>query len=910
MRFLSSTALLIAVGACSQTIAPPVLPVIGEIPVDQIPGISRPSLFDSDWSTRPDRVWIGADFWANRLQDWRLRDGRAECVSTRLPFRSLHLLPSQISNDDGEVVVRVRTGALPAEDGEVPDGALSGVLLGAGAADLDYRAAALVQSAPGPGGGWLAGLRADGTLVLRDFENAPARSQWTAELPEAARGHGDYVLEVRVLDFEPAAASAAASGSEGQAASLTTGGNADTQIEVSVFPGSLLDTALQQFDGSLPDDFLLSEDSVPLVRVVSDPVDAASVAGNLALMAHRNGYWFSNLHAHGSRLDQDDDQRFGPVLAAQHTLSRGTLKMTAQLPPISSDDSQELLLQTWVDGNWSDLARAGISRPSYTATFRVSDWPADQDVDYRLVYESGDEREVYKGTVRMDPVDRDSVVLAGFTGNHNVRHGFGRANFPWSVEGLWFPHADLVQQVEKHAPDVLFFSGDQIYEGASPTFADRGQAELDYLYKWYLWCWAFGDLARDTVCITIPDDHDVYQPNLWGQSGRPAERDHDGGYTMPPEFVHMVERTQTSHLPDPWYSGELEQGLTAYYTDMLYGRVSFAILEDRKFKTGPKDVVQHDGPRPDHITDPSYRPADADVAEAVLLGAEQLAFLRHWAQDWEGTDLKATLSQTIFAGLATHHGGNQDRVLMDMDSNGWPQRGRNRALHEVRRGFALMIGGDQHLATIAHHGINEWDDAGFSFCVPSIANFYPRAWRPEGDPVQSLDDPLAPPFSGSWRDGFGNKVTVYAHTNPGAASGVEPASLHDRMPGYGIVRFRKSARTMTLECWPRHADPSRDEQYPGWPFEVAQMDNYGRTPVAWLPRLRFSGMRNPVVQVVDDFNNEILYTLRIEEQGMRLPVWEEGAYTLRIGELGTEREKVLHGINASTADDQELVVDI
>ena len=49
----------------------------------------------------------------------------------------------------------------------------------------------------------------------------------------------------------------------------------------------------------------------------------------------------------------------------------------------------------------------------------------------------------------------------------------------------------------------------------------------------------------------IIDDHDVFQGNLWGAGGRKARRVNEGGYVMPADWVRMVERTQTSHLPDP-----------------------------------------------------------------------------------------------------------------------------------------------------------------------------------------------------------------------------------------------------------------------------------------------------------------------------------------------------------------------
>ena len=47
--------------------------------------------------------------------------------------------------------------------------------------------------------------------------------------------------------------------------------------------------------------------------------------------------------------------------------------------------------------------------------------------------------------------------------------------------------------------------------------------------------------------------------------------------------------------------------------------------------------------------------------------------------------MKAVLSQTIFCGGAHIHGKVGGRILADMDSNGWPQSGRSRALAEIRR---------------------------------------------------------------------------------------------------------------------------------------------------------------------------------------------------------------------------------
>src|SRR5699024_9120135 len=119
--------------------------------------------------------------------------------------------------------------------------------------------------------------------------------------------------------------------------------------------------------------------------------------------------------------------------------------------------------------------------------------------------------------------------------------------------------------------------------------APKEKAYLDYLRKWYQFGWSFRELFRHRPCISIPDDHDVFQANLFGAGGRklpdkpgPLLRDW-GGFVMPPQWVNMVMTTQTSHMPDPYDPEPIEQGIHVYYTDWKYAGVSFGIIEDRKF---------------------------------------------------------------------------------------------------------------------------------------------------------------------------------------------------------------------------------------------------------------------------------------------------------------------------------------
>jgi hypothetical protein len=166
-----------------------------------------------------------------------------------------------------------------------------------------------------------------------------------------------------------------------------------------------------------------------------------------------------------------------------------------------------------------------------------------------------------------------------------------------------------------------------------------------------------------------------------------------------------------------------------------------------------------------------------------------------------------------------------------------------------------------------------------------------------------------PLYTGRYFDGFGNRITVHAVSNP-YISGKEPAVLHDRAPGYGIIKLNKKNRLITLECWPRYADPlSLDgEQYPGWPLSFDMEDNYAREVNGWLPPLMVTGLtRPPVIQVVNEITGEIIYTLRIRDYSYQPGVFDEGSYTVHIGEPGTDRMKSLRGLLSADTKTQDRI---
>ncbi|MBE0591818.1 MAG: hypothetical protein IH616_05385 [Gemmatimonadales bacterium] len=244
--------------------------------------------------------------------------------------------------------------------------------------------------------------------------------------------------------------------------------------------------------------------------------------------------------------------------------------------------------------------------------------------------------------------------------------------------------------------------------------------------------------------------------------------------------------------------------------------------------------------------------------------------------------------------------------MSDMDSNGWPQTGRNRALRAIRKGFAVHLAGDQHLGSTVRYGIETWGDAGYALCVPSVANFWPRRWYPAVPGANR--EPSAPRYTGDYEDGFGNKITVLAVSNP-TRSGKEPARLHDRAPGYGIARFDRVTRSITLAAWPRWADATRgDPPYGGWPLRINQTDNYARTGSGYLPTVVVVGLPEPVIQVADGTTGEIVYTLRPADSTFTPMVFTPGPHILRVGEPGSTRWRAFEGLMPGAPGADTLVV--
>ncbi|MCP4730062.1 MAG: hypothetical protein GY872_08295, partial [Roseibacillus sp.] len=136
------------------------------------------------------------------------------------------------------------------------------------------------------------------------------------------------------------------------------------------------------------------------------------------------------------------------ICFALYTVHDKTLKLTAQLYPLAADDSRTVRLEIKKGDQWVEVARTTAIEQGWTAPFRVENWDDSRAHHYRVVHGAGS---VYKGLIRRNPVDKDEIIVASFTGNSiHPAHGGD------------ISRQDIINNVRKIDADVLFFSGDQV----------------------------------------------------------------------------------------------------------------------------------------------------------------------------------------------------------------------------------------------------------------------------------------------------------------------------------------------------------------------------------------------------------------------------------------------------------------
>lgn len=732
-----------------------------------------------NWDRTVDRVWLGGSVWANPMEDWCIVNGAAEC-QTKAGDRNIHLLTHQIH--DAKQPLRCSVKARLVEKGQVDSG--FGFRIGVKSEINEFRSNVFAKN------GVKAGIVRDKLVVGPN--------------------------EAPLVDFNP---------------------EKEVELQLAGKPVAntyhLVLTAIQ--------------DGKKLGEISAD-VPGQNILGNISIVngfentnkGRGSRYRFSDWRVGGEALNHVPSQEFGPILWTMYSLSDSrspdgfVMKLSALTGPLGTDDEKNVLLQLEkTAGNWETIATAALDPDAWVATFRIPHWDATKQHSYRVVYEqkfkTGEKQaSVWGGSIRSNPTGRP-LRLGALTCQNDYA----------------FPYEPVAKNLIKLDPDLLYFSGDQLYEnhgGYGIIREPAAPAILNYLRKFYQFGWAFREALKDHPTICIPDDHDVFQGNVWGEGGKKMEFAGKrntvslGGYHQPAQMVNVVHKTCASHHPDIFDPKTCEQDISVYFGDMVYGDVSFAILGDRQWKSGPDRVATWDG-RADHVVDPDFDMKSLDKPGLVLLGERQEAFLKHWSQDWRGHSMKVVLSQTVFAAVATHHGGYDGYLRGDLDSGAWPQTPRDNAIRIIRESKALHINGDQHLTSLCQYGVDRQRDSNWSFCTPAIAVGYPRWWRPDelqmphqNRPKHNLAD------TGEFIDSFGNKIYVYAIGNPEVGTAPNRyQKAHQKGSGFGLVTIDTKAKTYAIDCFRfliDATDGKPENQFPGWPVVIHQSENGGENRLA------------------------------------------------------------------------------
>ncbi len=738
------------------------------------------------WSKTHDRTWIGGEYWANPMEDWCIKNGGVESLSNG-GNRSVHSLTYQIT--DPTQGFEISTIVTKIESQQQDGG--GGIRLGARSELNEVKSNCFVQQGVDVG------------ILNQDLVLGNKKVPIHISLEKRA-------ILIRVT------------------ATPVTG--AITLKAVAKEASS--ETVLAEISHIVSSDELLGN-----VAVVSN-FNIDSTWGNI-IPENKQGsrYRFEEFTLSGYAFTKTEANQFGPVLWSMYTVNNTAtdegyvLKLSAYTGPLGEHDNQTIALEFKQDGHWVHHSDQTLDPLAWMATFRIANWDESNTTEFRVVYrqkfkDGTQEPGYWSGLIQAEPKGQP-LRMAAFTCQNDYA----------------YPYAPVVNNVAALVPDILFFSGDQIYEshgGFGVVRSPDDKAILNYLRKYYQFGWAFREVMRNTPTVCIPDDHDVLQGNMWGESGaamKNPEKDPSAsvlaGYIHSPRFVNVVHKTHTAHHPEAFnpVPKTALNGIMAYYGELVYGDVGFAILSDRQFKSGPDHVGAVVGQTGRDESPFSFNQS-LDSENLHILGEEQENFVRQWSNKWQNHSLKAVLSQTIFAGLATHNGGADKYLKYDFDSNGWPASPRNRAVDAMRQSMALHICGDTHLASLSQYGVEQQRDSNWAFCVPAIGAGWQRFWFPEqvglpvnNKPKHGLAD------CGEYVDAFGNKNYVYAVANP--VRGVSKnryVRAQEKGSGFGMITFDTKAKTYLCTAYRFLADvtdPSADNVYPGWPVLIEQAENQG-----------------------------------------------------------------------------------
>ena len=726
-----------------------------------------------DWNNVAKRQWVGEDFWANRLQDWSVDEQRVNCLRPGVNS-TLHVLSAELKGDfalSGSITL----GRNKVAKGD--SGARSGLLLGLSDTALNYLARATMQHFF---------LNENGVYLGIDEKH----QLFIEELSSKTSVHSQGLPSIYIQQM------------------LTKGVALRFTIK-SVGDSMLVSLCLKDREA----------ESIELL------LPSGIIGGNIAFVAsaqnYLSKYFFDDFNIGGAGLARRDDRKYGPVSTCLYSIDANVLNLSVQFLPIGIQYGDSATIDINRAGQWQRFQTIAIDSIYGLALLRNFKWTDAVARRYRVRLKRGKifEGDYYYGQISMPASTETKLKIAVLSCNGMPFIERSGMDY-WQI---WKPYELTAKRCSIEKPELLVFLGDQMYESRPvPMEWDRSLYSLDYQYRWLLWCMQFNPLTSSLPTLVMMDDHDYFQGNLWGIHGdtlsRAIAKDkpldyvgdasdwlmENGGFFQEAAFLKYAVALQTAHLPASF--SKQKTAVPDYYTVLKFKGVGFAILEDRKYKSAPMkalpNVASFNGfPYSDSLSVDSLHNKDAQ-----LLNEDQLQMLDKWSEDWNNESMKVVFTQSVYSCLSASRKGFQPlsgknisidekvdfptRLAKDMDSNGWPKSGRDKALESIRKSGALLVGGDQHFPSVVQQGVAQWKDAVYSFTVPAVSSTYPRFWYPDSTDHHG---------DNNYVDGFGNKFSMLAYSNP-VKNDSFPLWMHNA-PGIAFVTCDKKQQSYTLDCW-------------------------------------------------------------------------------------------------------------
>ncbi len=557
------------------------------------------------------RNWINENFWANRLEDWQLSNGRIECVNANLPNRTVHLLPYVISNDSGSIHLEIEIGTISKND-SLKINHYAGLLLGAGSIADDFKKRALIHGNNQNNTGIVVGVNGNGKIIFLDHENKGELINLSAaeEMAHVELNNAGILLQIVI----------------------------QPEADYYTIMLSILDK---------------SNRNVLSYAKVSN-IDKKKIQGNIALIANGGAdlndasFWFDNLKMSGSKLKYNKNETLGPIIGAMYSYLDGKINLTAQLMPLSVKDNMEVSLEVskYNKNQWKTIAKAQIDTLSYTARFTVNSLKTDLNYNYRVTYKliaKNGKQNIFhfNGIIPKNKNNQNLIKVAFFKDTFFSNALFSDAKNNNNGYKSMFSTQVLTSDVLKQKADLLVFMGGQVNENCfePASYSSFQDLKMNYLYKWYLWYFSFQKIIAHHPTLILTNNTDFFTEISTKNRKEyltlklKDKKDADN-------FIRLVEQTQ---LPNQALSIDDQK----FFENQMfnYGKIQFGFLANSQ-------------------KDSTIFPLSINN-QIDTMPSEEDKFMNFFTLHWENTEMKTIL--THFPIL------NTDSLNQQADNLKYPQ---------------------------------------------------------------------------------------------------------------------------------------------------------------------------------------------------------------------------------------------